>query len=91
MSELTAMVNIGAEMARKLAAAGIHTPQQLAAEGAEGAFFRLKAVFPQVCLVHLYALEGAVRGVDFKALPTEVKADLKEFSDYLNGKGGPAL
>ena len=48
MSELTAMVNIGAEMARKLAAAGIHTPQQLAAEGAEGAFFRLKAVFPQV-------------------------------------------
>ena len=33
----------------------------------------------------------AVRGVDFNALPTEVKADLKEFSDYLNGKGGPAL
>ena len=65
MSELTAMVNIGAEMARKLATVGIHTPQQLAAEGAEGAFFRLKAVFPQVCLVHLYALEGAVRDVDF--------------------------
>ena len=35
MSELTAMVNIGAEMARKLATVGIHTPQQLAAEGAE--------------------------------------------------------
>lgn len=88
MSELTAMVNIGAEMARKLATVGIHTPQQLAAEGAEGAFFRLKAVFPQVCLVHLYALEGAVRDVDFNALPPETKADLKEFSDALKGKGG---
>ena len=53
MAELTSMVNIGAEMTRKLAAAGIHTPQQLAAEGAEGAFFRLKAVFPQVGRVHL--------------------------------------
>ena len=38
MAELTSMVNIGAEMARKLATVGIHTPQQLAAEGAEGAF-----------------------------------------------------
>lgn len=88
MAELTSMVNIGAEMARKLATVGIHTPQQLAAEGAEGAFFRLKAVFPQVCLVHLYALEGAVRDVDFNALPPETKADLKEFSDALKGKGG---
>ena len=83
MSELTAMVNIGAEMARKLAAAGIHTPQQLAAEGAEGAFFRLKAVFPQVCLVHLYALEGASRGVEFNSLPPDRKRELKGFSDQL--------
>ena len=83
MAELTSMVNIGAEMARKLAAAGIHTPQQLAAEGAEGAFFRLKAVFPQVCLVHLYALEGAIRGVEFNRLPTDRKRELKAFSDQL--------
>ena len=39
-------------------------------------------------LVHLYALEGAVRGVDFNELPPEVKADLKEFSGALKGKGG---
>ncbi len=83
MSELTSMVNIGAEMARKLAAVGIHTPQQLAAEGAEGAFFRLKAVFPQVCLVHLYALEGAIRGVEFNSLPPDRKRELKAFSDQL--------
>ena len=83
MSELTAMVNIGAEMARKLATVGIHTPQQLAAEGAEGAFFRLKAVFPLVCLVHLYALEGAIRGVEFNSLPEEKKRELKAFSALL--------
>lgn len=83
MSELTAMVNIGAEMARKLATVGIHTPQQLAAEGAEGAFFRLKAVFPQVCLVHLYALEGAIRVVEFNSLPPDRKRELKAFSDQL--------
>ena len=83
MAELTSMVNIGAEMARKLAAAGIHTPQQLAAEGAEGAFFRLKAVFPQVCLVHLYALEGAIRGAAFNSLPPDRKRALKAFSDQL--------
>ena len=83
MAELTSMVNIGAEMARKLAAAGIHTPQQLAAEGAEGAFFRLKAVFPQVCLVHLYALEGAIQGVEFNSLPPDRKRELKVVSDQL--------
>ena len=91
MPDLTSMRNIGPEMARKLTAAGIRTPEELLEAGAKDAFFRLKALYPGVCLVHLYALEGAVRGVDFNALPTEVKADLKEFSDYLNGKGGPAL
>ncbi len=77
MPDLTSMKNIGAEMARKLAAAG-----------SKNAFFRLKTLYPGVCLVHLYALEGAVRGVEFNELPPEVKADLKEFSGALKGKGG---
>ena len=88
MADLTSMRNIGAEMARKLAAAGIHTSEELTEAGSEDAFFRLKTLYPNVCLVHLYALEGAVRGVDFNELPPEVKADLKEFSDMLKGKGG---
>ena len=37
MAELTAMRNIGKEMARKLAAVGIETPEQLAQAGAEEA------------------------------------------------------
>ena len=88
MPDLTSMRNIGAEMARKLAAAGIHTSEELKEAGAKGAFFRLKTLYPSVCLVHLYALEGAVRGVDFNALSPEDKADLKEFSGALKGKGG---
>lgn len=83
------MRNIGREMARKLAAVGVRTPEELAEAGAKDAFFRLKTLYPGVCLVHLYALEGAVRGVDFHELPPEVKADLKEFSDALKEKGGP--
>lgn len=91
MSDLTSMKNIGAEMARKLAAAGVASPEELTKAGAKDAFFRLKTLYPNVCLVHLYALEGAVRGVDFNDLSPETKRDLKAFSDALKGKGGSAL
>ena len=91
MTNLTTMRNIGGEMARKLRAVGIGSREELLEAGAKEAFFRLKIRWPQVCLVHLYALEGAVRDVDFNALPPETKADLKAFSDTLRGKGGPAL
>lgn len=90
MADLTSMRNIGREMARKLAAAGIGSPEELRELGAKQAYFQLKTLYPQACLVHLYALEGAVRDVDFNALPAEAKADLKAFSDALNGKGGAA-
>ena len=83
MTKLTAMKNIGAEMERKLRAVGIDTPEKLLEAGAEGAFFQPKTLFPKVCLVHLYALEGAVEGIAFNALPDEKKRDLKEFSDCL--------
>ena len=82
MPDLTSMKNIGAEMARKLAAVGIETPERLAQAGAEEAFFRMKTVFPEICLVHLYALEGAVEGIAFNALPDEKKRDLKELKEF---------
>lgn len=85
MAGLTSMKNIGTEMARKLAAVGVETPGTLRELGAKHAFFRLKEVYPQVCLVHLYALEGAIRGIAFNSLPEDVKRDLKEFSDCLKG------
>ena len=86
MAELTSMTNIGREMARKLKNVGIDSPEMLTAAGAKQAFFQLKNLYPNVCLVHLYALEGAVRGVEFNSLPEDVKRDLKAFSDCLKGK-----
>ena len=85
MAELTSMMNIGKEMARKLSAVGIESPEKLAEAGSKEAFFRLKTVFPQVCLVHLYALEGAIRNTEFNSLSEETKRELKEFSDCLKG------
>lgn len=88
MADLTTMRNIGGEMARKLRAVGVGSREELLEAGAKEAFFRLKIRYPQVCLVHLYALEGAVRDVDFNALPQETKEDLRAFSDYLRNGGG---
>ena len=82
MTNLTSMRNIGKEMARKLAAVGIRSPEELLAADSKEAFFRLKTVFPQVCLVHLYALEGAVEVIAFNALPDEKKRDLKELKEF---------
>lgn len=86
MSELTAMRNIGQEMARKLRAVGIDSPEKLAETGSKEAFFRLKETFPNVCLVHLYALEGAIIGRGYNQLPEKTKRDLKEFHDYIKLK-----
>lgn len=83
MAELTSMRNIGREMAGKLTAVGIDSPEKLAETGSKEAFFRIKTVFPQVCLVHLYALEGAIQNIEFNSLPQEKKRELKEFSDRL--------
>ena len=86
MAELTSMANIGGEMAKKLTAVGIDSPEKLMELGSKQAFFKLKEAYPNVCLVHLYALEGAVQGIEFNLLPEERKKELKEFSDFLKNE-----
>lgn len=83
MAELTSMANIGPEIARKLRAVGIGSAEELVETGAKEAFFRLKTLYPQVCLVHLYALEGAIQNVEFNSLSEAQKWDLKAFNDCL--------
>ena len=83
MAELISMMNIGKEMAGKLDSVGIGSAEELVHSGAEQAFLKLKERYPNVCLVHLYALEGAVRNVEFNSLPEDRKKELKEFSDCL--------
>lgn len=84
MAALTSMMNIGREMERKLTAVGIDSSEKLIETGAEQAFLQLKGRFPQVCLVHLYALEGAIMNVEFNSLSEDKKKELKAFSDFLN-------
>lgn len=83
MAELTSMVNIGKEMEKKLTSVGIDSSEKLIEAGAKRAFLRLKEKYPQVCLVHLYVLEGAIQNKEFNCLSKEKKKDLKEFSDFL--------
>ena len=83
MAELTSMRNIGKEMAKKLTAVGIDSAEKLLEIGSKQAFFRLKAAYPQVCLVHLYSLEGAVQNTEFHSLSAAKKKELKAFSDSL--------
>ena len=83
MAELTCMMNIGKEMAKKLDSVGICSAEELVSSGAEQAFLKLRERYPNICLVHLYAVEGAVRGVEFNSLPESRKKELKEFSDFL--------
>lgn len=83
MSELVSMMNIGKEMAKKLTAVGIDSSEQLMEAGSKQAFLKLKERYPPVCLVHLYALEGAIQNVEFNSLSEDMKKELKEFSDFL--------
>ena len=83
MAELTSMMNIGKEMAKKLKTVGIDSSEMLIETGSKQAFFQLKNKYPQICLVHLYALEGAVQNIEFHNLSEDKKKELKEFSDFL--------
>lgn len=83
MSELTSMMNIGREMQKKLISVGIKSSEELIETGAKDAFLKLKQKYPNVCLVHLYTLEGAIQDTEYNKLSENTKKELKEFSDFL--------
>ena len=83
MPELTALRNIGKELEKKLQSVDITTAEELKRIGSQEAFLRLKLRYPQVCLVHLYALEGAILDTEYNQLQEDVKQKLKQFSERL--------
>ena len=83
MAGLTSMMNIGKEMEKKLTSIGIDSSEKLIEAGAKNVFLRLKQRYPNVCLVHLYTLEGAIHNIEFNSLSEDKKRELKEFSDFL--------
>ena len=83
MAELTSLNNIGKEMERKLKSVDISTAEDLQKVGSREAFIKLRLRYSNVCLVHLYCLEGALTGLEYNHLPEDVKQRLKAFSDGL--------
>ena len=83
MAELTSLRNIGKETQKKLQSIGINSAEELMRTGSKEAFFRLKTRYSNICLVHLYTLQGAIDNIEYNQLPDEVKRDLKNFSDDL--------
>jgi DNA transformation protein len=77
------MPNIGKEIEKKLKSIGICSAEELKQIGGKEAFLRLKTRYPNVCLVHLCALQGAIDNVEYNQLSGETKRDLKEFSNEL--------
>ena len=83
MAELTSLRNIGKEIERKLKSIDISTADELKKVGSREAFLRLKMRYPSVCLLYLYALEGAISDMEHNQLPDDVKRSLKEYGDNL--------
>lgn len=86
MNNLNTMLNIGKEMKSKLFSIGIRSSKDLIQVGSKEAFRQLKERYPNVCLVHLYALQGAIDNMEYDKLTDEVKLDLKHFNDSLKEK-----
>ena len=76
---ISEMRNLGPQMERWLAEIGIESDTELRRTGAVAAWHRLKFRFGrQVTLNALLAMEGALTGCDWRALPADVKDRLRQ-------------
>lgn len=83
MGPLRSMRNIGKEMERKLNSIGVFTPEELSNTGSKEVFSKLKSMYSNVCLVHLYMLQAAIDDTEMNQLSTKVKSELKLYSDSI--------
>lgn len=74
--ELLTLKNLGKTSAQWLHASGIHTLDDLRRLGAVEAYHAVKSRGFSASRVLLYAIEGALRDVDWKALPAPIKDEL---------------
>lgn len=76
-------LGFGKTMENKLHSVDIHSAEELIDIGSKQAVFRLKIKYPNTCVVILYYLEAAIRGIDIKQLDNTSKLELKEFFKQL--------
>lgn len=82
MSAVTSL-GLGKTMEKKLHSIGIHSAEELVNAGSKEAVLRLKAQYPNTCVVILYHLEAAIRGVEIRQLDAACKAELKSWFKQL--------
>lgn len=82
MAAVTSL-GLGKTMEKKLHSAGIHSAEELIKVGSRQAVFRLKKLYPNTCVVILYYLEAAIRGIEMKQLDDVSRAELKAYFKQL--------
>ncbi len=82
MASVTSL-GLGKTMEKKLHSVGIHSAEELTNIGSKEAVLRLKAQYPNTCVVILYHLEAAIRGVEIKQLDDICKAELRTYFKQL--------
>jgi DNA transformation protein len=70
--------NIGPKSYAWLQGIGVNSLADVEREGAVRVYRRLKASYPRVTIVMLYALQGALLDLHWQDLPPDLKADLQE-------------
>ncbi len=85
MGALSELPNIGKNSEALLVKIGIETPEQLAQIGSKQAWLKIKSIDASACINRLYDLEGALRKVNKKDLPEEIKEELKDFYNHFKG------
>lgn len=83
MSELTKLPNIDKTLADKLIEVNITNSDDLINVGSERAFIKLNTIDNSSSINILYALEGALQGINIHSLDNETKKELKEFYDFV--------
>ncbi|MDX3096540.1 TfoX/Sxy family DNA transformation protein [Streptomyces sp. ME01-24h] len=85
MDSLQQMPNIGAVLAERLRSAGVPDADELRRLGSGGAFAMIREGLPEDACTHtLLALEGAIRGTRWTAIP---KADRDALVGRVLGQG----
>jgi DNA transformation protein len=85
LEDLLQLPNIGEVLAEKLRGIGIASYDELASMGSIKAVLMIKDEDLSACYNMLYAIEGAIKGVRWHALPKEKRGKLKEAFDAARG------
>jgi len=79
MGELSKLPNIGDKLEEQLKEVGIETVEQLKEIGSKQAWLYIKGIDASACINRLCAIEGAIQGMRWHKLSSDVKNELKAF------------